>query len=668
MIILKYQNKEGINMVYTTDLCIIQNNYIESGHFSDRDGSRAFDNLGTGYKVDSWNSDRERGGQPAYIGYNFGESKKIVKYTVRTTNSPSGAYHPKTWVFQGSVDGNEWINLHSVTNAPEWDSWLRREYTFSNTNSYLQYRLLISDNYSASYDWIMVDEIEMMEEVITNPYIRPDNISELYHSTKKRGLRGKAKQGFIRPTISEFFMSNCDYIEIPSVTVPGTPSISSIDITTNNMTINFTAPESDGGSPITQYTATSTPGNITASVSQAGSGSITVTGLSTGVDYTFVVYATNSIGNSANSASSNSTRLLEMLGYTGNLCKDGTATASDSDFNTSPANAFDDSIDQWEDWWCDTVNNDNSTSWIQYEFPSSKCIGKVGIISYDGVGYEAIKDFSIKASNTGSFSGEEVTLYTGINEPYWSQDLKEYTFSNLNEYKYYRIVITSNYSGNGNSDRTIQKIEMYESVYSSKTLTSPNDNFTGTTIDAEKWGVALVGNNVTLTQNDKILTAYPGGVQGSYVASTLGSKFYIYGDFDIQIDFNNLIAPQTDITEAKFRLFNTDLNEGFQLRRYRDASINQYQTHYKVNGVWTHLGSINTTDTYGKLRITRSSNSCTSYYWNNDTSAWVTLYSGESFHAPIKLGLDLVSHYDFPACSVEWDNFVVNSGVVYMVG
>ena len=89
-------------------------------------------------------------------------------------------------------------------------------------------------------------------------------------------------------------------------TRPDAPTITGVTSSiSQQVTVSFTAPSNNGGSAITSYTATSNPGGFTGTVSQAGSGSITVTGLTNGTAYTFTVTATNSIGTSLPSATSN---------------------------------------------------------------------------------------------------------------------------------------------------------------------------------------------------------------------------------------------------------------------------------------------------------------------------------------------------------------------------
>lgn len=98
-------------------------------------------------------------------------------------------------------------------------------------------------------------------------------------------------------------------------TKPNAPTIGTATATgTTTATVSYTAPAFDGGSPITSYTATSSPGGITGTISQSGSGTITVSGLSTGTTYTFTVTATNVIGTSNASSASNSIVTVPVIG------------------------------------------------------------------------------------------------------------------------------------------------------------------------------------------------------------------------------------------------------------------------------------------------------------------------------------------------------------------
>lgn len=86
--------------------------------------------------------------------------------------------------------------------------------------------------------------------------------------------------------------------------LPGAPTIGTVTVLSDiSVSVGFTAPASDGGTPITKYTAVAYPGNITGTVNQSGSGSVTITNLSPNTSYTFTVYATNSIGNGLPSGS-----------------------------------------------------------------------------------------------------------------------------------------------------------------------------------------------------------------------------------------------------------------------------------------------------------------------------------------------------------------------------
>jgi hypothetical protein len=89
----------------------------------------------------------------------------------------------------------------------------------------------------------------------------------------------------------------------PAASVPGTPVIVSVTAGDGSAVVNFTAPIDDGGATISSYTATSSPGNRSASCSASP---CTVTGLTNGQSYRFSVTATNGAGEGPSSNLSDS--------------------------------------------------------------------------------------------------------------------------------------------------------------------------------------------------------------------------------------------------------------------------------------------------------------------------------------------------------------------------
>jgi len=91
---------------------------------------------------------------------------------------------------------------------------------------------------------------------------------------------------------------------VTPATTPGAPTITSASSSSSgSTTVNFSAPANNGGSAITGYTITSSPGGFTCTAA-ANATSCAVSGLTDGVAYTFTAVATNAIGNSSASSSS----------------------------------------------------------------------------------------------------------------------------------------------------------------------------------------------------------------------------------------------------------------------------------------------------------------------------------------------------------------------------
>ncbi len=139
------------------------------------------------------------------------------------------------------------------------------------------------------------------------------------------------------------------------VLVPGAPTGVSATGGNAQAIVSFTAPVDDGGSSITGYRVTSSPGGITATGS---SSPITITGLTNGTAYTFTVAAQNIAGYGPESSASNSVtpaagRVITVSPAVGgitnwNLDTNGPLSLSTAGtWTLTPASSFNASIKVW---------------------------------------------------------------------------------------------------------------------------------------------------------------------------------------------------------------------------------------------------------------------------------------------------------------------------------
>ncbi|WP_123736447.1 MULTISPECIES: fibronectin type III domain-containing protein [unclassified Rathayibacter] len=124
---------------------------------------------------------------------------------------------------------------------------------------------------------------------------------------------------------------------ISAVTAPGSPTAVTARAGDSVIDVDWTAPTSDGGSPVTSYTATASPGGASCTTTTT---SCRITGVSNGTGYTVTVTAANAVGRSAASAASGtatpSAPALNVTATATTRCVAGKVVLTIQAFNKEP--------------------------------------------------------------------------------------------------------------------------------------------------------------------------------------------------------------------------------------------------------------------------------------------------------------------------------------------
>lgn len=116
-----------------------------------------------GSKIDNgWLIDLRNEPKTQWLSYKFPTPKVIGKYTISYVFTATTDAAPKSWTFEGSNNGTDWVVLDTRASETNWYQYQTREYIFQNQTAYLYYRIYVSDNNGGLYQ-IFISEIEMME-------------------------------------------------------------------------------------------------------------------------------------------------------------------------------------------------------------------------------------------------------------------------------------------------------------------------------------------------------------------------------------------------------------------------------------------------------------------------------------------------------------------------
>lgn len=126
---------------------------------------KAFNKTNTAYAssdIDAWHTSSGIVTN-SWLSYEFKLPKTVVAYSLVPFNYAEGpARMPKSWVFQGSNNNIDWVDLHTVSNSSSWGTTEKRTFTFSNKTAYKHYRIYVYNNNGNAY-YIAIGELEMFE-------------------------------------------------------------------------------------------------------------------------------------------------------------------------------------------------------------------------------------------------------------------------------------------------------------------------------------------------------------------------------------------------------------------------------------------------------------------------------------------------------------------------
>lgn len=108
--------------------------------------------------------------------YEFDKPVVISKYSI-SGHGTMETQSPKSWIFQGSKDGEQWTNLHEISDAGIWDINQYKEFEIINNNSYKFYRLYNMNSDFSGGRFVGISDLKMMAKNIPSISIVIDKTS-----------------------------------------------------------------------------------------------------------------------------------------------------------------------------------------------------------------------------------------------------------------------------------------------------------------------------------------------------------------------------------------------------------------------------------------------------------------------------------------------------------
>ena len=222
------------------------------------------------------------------------------------------------------------------------------------------------------------------------------------------------------------------------------------------------------------------------------------------------------------------------------------------------------------------------------------------------------------------------------------------------------------------SSTTDTKITLDTNFYSNddqtfRSIEDAEDDFTGTDADppdVEKWIVDNQSASGTAQINsNKLRISIPDTANDERIV--IRSTFEIAGDFDIQIDFDE-ISNDTPSSSNSFPVrMDVSTKDGTKYCYIANMLLSDSTTRAVANSSQSENDFIVSYDeSTGKIRFTRSGSTIKGYYWKSSQWEWDSSTSGHTFtettDEPLIVKLWVLADFNSGA-TTDYDNFTINS-------
>ncbi len=214
------------------------------------------------------------------------------------------------------------------------------------------------------------------------------------------------------------------------------------------------------------------------------------------------------------------------------------------------------------------------------------------------------------------------------------------------------------FSDPGASSQNYFKIEDGVSI----SITDFNDDFTGNNGDPPNATLWSVNPPADIYNNRLRLQSSSGDTYGG-----VSTNYTFDGDFDVQANWYLITYPATNGWYAAMQLDSQTTTWQYRMERlYNSTSFHHYRWEQRnAAGVYTSGGATSTSDTSGIFRFTRVGSTITAYRWLSGAWASFKTWSGsDAVTGPVTFQLFSYSHGTLPSVQTQWDNYVINKGII----